>query len=189
MCSESSKGNRLLCTFNFSSMHACARRSYLNTEESSLLQWGTERWRPQLNYNNHKLFLEICQIPYLRSRGEISHTQNTCEATGGRERFSAMIVFIVPAMVFLPSSRLSRRPDFSTKKTATVNATNTKKKNRQRHFTTCTCTTTCISIYTRSQLQIISFIAGQGLKKIGFKIFLWVRRPHSLRVQGRFLLA
>ena len=77
---------------------------------------------------HHKLFLEICKIPYLRSRGEISHTQNTCEATGGRERFSAMIVFIVPAMVFLPSSRLSRRPDFSTKKMATVNATNTKKK-------------------------------------------------------------
>ena len=138
---------------------------------------------------HHKLFLEICQIPYLRSRGEISHTQNTCEATGGSERFSAMIVFIVPAMVFLPSSRLSRRPDFSTKKTATVNATHTKKNNRLRSFTTCTCTTTCISIYTRSQLQIISFIAGQGLTKIGFKIFLWVRRPHSLRVQGRFLLA
>ena len=66
------------------------------------------------------------QIPHLRSRGEISQTQNTWEATGGRERFSAMIVFIVPAMVFLPSSRLSRRPDFSTKNTATVNATHKK---------------------------------------------------------------
>ena len=80
--------------------------------------------------------------------------QNTCEATGGSERFSAMIVFIVPAMVFLPSSRLSRRPDFSTKKTATVNATHKKK----RHRSLTTCPTTCISIYTRSRLQIISFI-------------------------------
>ena len=45
-----------------------------------------------------------------------------------------MIVFIVPAMVFLPSSRLSRRPDFSTKKTATVNATDTKKKKQTEKF-------------------------------------------------------
>ena len=155
MCSQSSKGNRLLCTFNFSSMHARARRNYLNTEASSLLQWGTERWRPQLNYNIIKVFLEICQIPYLRSRGEISHTQNTCEATGGSERFSAMIVFIVPAMVFLPSSRLSRRPDFSTKKTATVNATHTKKKKK---------TDWEVLLRVHVQLHVLAFIPDHSCK-------------------------
>lgn len=59
---------------------------------------------------------------YSRRRGEISHTQKTWEATGGRDRFSDMIVLIVPATVFFPSSRFNRRPDFSTKNTATVNA-------------------------------------------------------------------
>lgn len=59
---------------------------------------------------------------YSRRRGEISHTQNTWDATGGRARFSDMIVLIVPAIVFFPSSRFNRRPDFSTKNTATVNA-------------------------------------------------------------------
>lgn len=52
----------------------------------------------------------------------MSHTQKTWEATGGRDRFSDMIVLIVPATVFFPSSRFNRRPDFSTKNTATVNA-------------------------------------------------------------------
>lgn len=59
---------------------------------------------------------------YSRRRGEISHTQKTCEATGGRDRFSDIIVLMVPATVFFPSSRFNRRPDFSTKNTATVNA-------------------------------------------------------------------
>ena len=99
------------------------------------------------------MFLEICQIPYLRSRGEISHTQNTCEATGGSERFSAMIVFIVPAMVFLPSSRLSRRPDFSTKKTATVNATNTKKKTDRE-----------VLLHVHVQLHVLAFIPDHSCK-------------------------
>lgn len=62
------------------------------------------------------------EIQDLRSKGEISQTQKICEATVGRERFSAMIVFIVPAVVFLPSSRFNKRPDFSTKNTATVRA-------------------------------------------------------------------
>ena len=101
------------------------------------------------------MFLEICKIPYLRSRGEISHTQNTCEATGGSERFSAMIVFIVPAMVFLPSSRLSRRPDFSTKKTATVNATHTKKKKKKDRE---------VLLNVHVQLHVLAFVPDHSCK-------------------------
>jgi len=55
-----------------------------------------------------------------------------------------MIVFIVPAMVFLPSSRLSKRPDFSTKNTATVNATHKKK--------------TDIEVLLHVQLHVLAFI-------------------------------
>ena len=103
------------------------------------------------------MFLEICQIPYLRSRGEISHTQNTWEATGGSERFSAMIVFIVPAMVFLPSSRLSRRPDFSTKKMATVNATHTKKQQQKK-------TDREVLLHVHVQLHVLAFTPDHSCK-------------------------
>ena len=63
-----------------------------------------------------------------------------------------MIVFIVPAMVFLPSSRLSRRPDFSTKKTATVNATNTKKKTDRE-----------VLLHVHVQLHVLAFIPDHSL--------------------------
>ena len=62
-----------------------------------------------------------------------------------------MIVFIVPAMVFLPSSRLSRRPDFSTKKTATVNATHKKKK-------------TDIEVLLHVQIHVLAFTPDHGCK-------------------------
>ena len=65
-----------------------------------------------------------------------------------------MIVFIVPAMVFLPSSRLSRRPDFSTKKTATVNATHTKKKKTDRE----------VLLNVHVQLHVLAFIPDHSCK-------------------------
>ena len=66
-----------------------------------------------------------------------------------------MIVFIVPAMVFLPSSRLSRRPDFSTKKTATVNATHTKKKKK---------TDREVLLNVHVQLHVLAFIPDHSCK-------------------------
>lgn len=140
-------------------------------EETALTEWKVLYFRGEqrdedLNWIITWVVFRNMQKFHLRSRGEISQTQNTCEATGGSERFSAMIVFIVPAMVFLPSSRLSRRPDFSTKNTATVSATH-KKKKTDIEVLLQWCTTTCISIYTTSRLEIISSIVGHMTNQWG----------------------
>lgn len=52
----------------------------------------------------------------------MSQTQNILEASWGKDKFSRIILLIVPAVVFLPSSKVSSRPDFSIRNTPTVMA-------------------------------------------------------------------
>lgn len=97
------------------------------------------------------MFARTCtRLDHSRKRGEMSHKQNTFADSGESDKFSAISLFMTPAVVFLPPSSVSRRPVCSTRNTAIVMAVWWQGKKTENIASPITCHTILLNVSVNS---------------------------------------